>query len=371
MDPNLETNPPESGTPPETPAVDDTDTMAAMDRGIEAATETPAETVEPTVPQAGEEGAAPEAVKPEGEAPPEVAKTPEELAAEAKGAEEIKPDAETEKEISDLKLKDKSADRFRELSSEVKAAAPVMSALKEAGIPVEQLPSALQAASNHREWVQQVVDTGASPERYADSLQLLSLVTKAQNGDHASAEAALQQLAPLCAEIAKLTGREVPGLFDPLEAHADLLAEVQAGDMSKKAALEVVRARQLAANTQQQTTQRQQTEQATLAAQAGVNALIAIDNEFKALDKDYARKRPILDGIVQSIRETLPPEKWGEATRKAYARIALPAPAPFPQQTVAVGHVPLRPTGARANLQPEFDNPMDAMDAGIAAAGLA
>lgn len=348
---------------PET--VDDTDTMAAMDRGIEAATETPAETVEPTVPQAGEDE--PEAATPEAETAPEAAK-PEEPAEPAKD-EAPKPDADTEKEITDLKLKDKSADRFRELSSEVKAAAPVMAAIKEAGIPVEQLPSALQAASNHKEWVQQVVDTGATPEQYADSLHLLSLVAKAQQGDHASAEAALQALAPLVADIAKLTGREVPGVYDPIDAHADLKAAIESGDMTKKAALEVARSRQVVANTTQQSTQRQQSEQATRAAQAGVNDLIAIDAELKASDADYARKRPILDGIVQSIRETLPPAQWGAATRRAYARIQLPAaPAPVQQAAPAVGHVPLRPTGTRANLQPEFENPMDAMEAGIAAA---
>lgn len=345
MDPNETETPevPEDETPEATPE-------AEMMRGIEEATETVTE----------QEEVAPESE----EAAPEAG-----LEAEPtdKPADKPVPDADAEKEIGDLKLKDRAAERFRELSGDVKVAAPVMAAIKDAGIPVEQLPSALKAASDHREWVQQVVDTGASPEQYADSLHLLSLVSKAQQGDHASAEAALQALAPLVADIAKLTGREVPGLHDPLDAHADLQDAMGRGDITREFALETARARQLAANTTQQATQRQQAEQVTQAQQAGLNALVAIDAEFNATDADYARKRPILNGVVQSIRETLPPAQWEAATRRAYASIQVPA-APA-ANLPAVGHVPLRPTGSRApNLQPEFTDPHEAMMAGIAAA---
>lgn len=363
MDPNTEV------VTPEVP--EDETPEAAILRGAADATEQPAEAVEPTAPQAGEEVA--EVVKtPEELAAEAATKTPEEVAAEAAKVEPEapKPDPDTEKEVADLNLKGRTADRFRELSGEVKAAAPVMEAIKAANIPIEQLPSALKAASDHREWVQQVVDTGASPEDYADSLHLLSLVSRAREGDNASAEAALQALAPIVADIARLTGREVPGLFNPIDAHPDLKDAVEVGDMTHKAALEVVRARQLTANTQQQNTQRQQAYAQSQAAQQGVNDLIAIDAEFKASDADYARKRPILNGIVQTIRETLPPGQWATATRKAYAAIQLPAAAPAPvvRATPPVGHVPLRPTGSRANLQPDFDDPMAAMMAGIQAA---
>lgn len=377
MDPNAS---PTTNT--ETPPVEEETIEAAIERGIEAATEQPAEAGEPPASQAG-------AV----DKPAEVAKTPEELAAEAKANEgrtpeqiateaaakakadeAAQPDADTEKEISDLGIKHaKTAERFRELTTEVKAAAPVMAAIKDAGIPVEQLPSALKAASDHREWVQMVVDTGASPEQYRTSLDLLALVSKAQQGDQAAANAALQALDPLVAEMAQWAGRDVASKVDPLDAHPDLKDLVAAGDMPRAVALETVRLRRVAENTKQQTTQREQTEAHTQAAQGGINDLIAIDAEFKASDADYARKRPILHGIVQSIRETLPPNQWGAATRKAYAGIVLPpvAAAQSERQEAAVGHVPLRPTGSRANLQPDFDNAADAMDAGIAAASAA
>lgn len=358
----------ETATPqpqqPETPAADDADLMAAMDRGIEAATETPAEPATAA----------------------EVARTPEELAAEAAGktpeqsAEEaaakakadaaLKPDTETEKEITELGIKNaRTAERFRELTGEVKASAPVMAAIKESGIPIEQLPSALKAASDHREWVQMVVDTGANGEQYAESLEMLALVTRAKQGDPEAAEAALASMAPVLTELAKVAGREVPGVFDPIDAHPDLKEAVEEGDMTRKAALEVVRARQVTASTRQQAELRTQADVAARAMQAGVNDLIVIDAEFLAQEgAGYVSKRPILNGIVQTIRETLPPSQWGAATRRAYAAIHLPA-TPVVANTPAPGHVPLRPIGSRANLQPEFDDPMAALEAGIAAAG--
>lgn len=342
--------------PTETPTPETTENEtpeAAIMRGAAEEAEAPAEVVEPDAPQAAEEAKLDEAAA-------GIEATPEEA--------QPKPDQDTEKEVADLNLKGRTADRFRELSGGVKTAAPVLEAIKAANIPIEQLPSALKAASDHREWVQQVVDTGASPEEYADSLHLLSLVSKARAGDNASAEAALQALAPIVADIAKLTGREVAGLYDPLDAHPDLKEAVQFGEMKQEFALETARLRQSTARTQERQQVDQQVRQQTQAAQQGVNDLIAIDAEFTASDADYARKRPILNGIVQTIRETLPPGQWAVATRKAYSAIQLPAAAPVTPAAPAVGHVPLRPTGSRTNLQPDFDNPMDAMMAGIAAA---
>lgn len=374
MDPTTET----PNTENTEPAIDENDPIAAMERGIEAASEAPAEPVEPAAPQAGEGEAPAEGAKPEGEAPAAegapAAKAPEELAADAaaKAAEEAaKPDADTEKEVDDLKLKGKSADRFRELSSEVKAAAPVMAAIKEAGITPEQLPTVFKAANDHKEWVGLVAQTGLTPDEYGALIFDYGAASKrAAAGDMEAAKSCYEKAVEEARGWAQLLGIESP-IYDPLEAHQDLKDAIDDGDMTRKAALEVARSRQVTAAVEQRSAQEREATQATTTAQQGLNDLIAIDAEFKASDADYARKRPILNGIVATIRQTLPPTQWAQATRNAYKGIVLPPvqSAPPPQaQTPAAGHVPLRPTGTRANLQPDFDNPMDAMEAGIAAA---
>jgi hypothetical protein len=349
---------PDTQTPPE-PQDTEAEIAASMAEGIAVATPAP---VEPVVEAAAKPDADPAATP---IAAP-VATDP------AKVVDPITPpvDAETEKEIIELGLKEKATARFRELTGVAKDYAPIKDALDKAGFKAEQMPQIMQSAKDHSEWVGMVADTGATPEQYGESLDVLRFVTQARGGDHAAAESALQILAPICAEIAKLTGREVPGVFDPLEAHADLKDAVDNGDMERKFALETAALRSQNVSRQRADTTRNEQTQSVQATETGRVALNTLGAELSAADPaGYAAKAPYLIAMVQEIKASRPPAQWADATRRAYANLPAPAVAPVATPLPAIGHVPLRPTGSRPNVtQSAFDDPEEAMRAGIAAA---
>lgn len=328
-----------------------------MDEGIEAATEpAPEPAAEPAVaPVPGSN----EALAAEQETPPPAADAAPE------------PDADTEKEITDLGIKnDKTAARFRELTAEVKALAPIKAELEKAGIKdVAELPALVRAAKDGTDLVAMVQETGASPDQFGMTLDYLGLITKAGQGDRAAAEKAFEVVGKEYAELAKALGKELPGVYDPLAEHADLSAAIEAGDMTRKAALEVVAARN-ATKLQGVARERQQAEaQTTQAQQAaltqGRDSLNALEAELMAADPQYAAKRPALVAKVAEIRQQFPPAQWAAAARLAYQGIVVAAPAAPAKPAPG----PMRPGGPRPAIAPAvFDDPDAALDAGIAAA---
>lgn len=281
------------------------------------------------------------------------------------------PDAETEAEIASLGLKDKTAERFRTLSGQVKELAPIRDALKAAGIEdVARLPDLVQRASVGEDMVKMVTETGTTPEQYGMALDYLGLVSKASRGDMTAAGQAYEVMSKELAVLAQMLGKEVPGVHDPLAAHADLLAEVQAGDLPRARALEIASTRAQGQFTSSAQRQQQEQEQAAQQAeQAGIDWLVKFDAKAKTQDPNYLAKRPALHEAVAEIRRTLHPSKWPEATALAYANIAAPAPvAAAPAATAAPAQPrpgPMRPSGPRPAMAPAFDNPLDALNFGI------
>lgn len=329
---------------------------AAMDKGVEEAT--------PEVAPAADE-AKPEAV-------PGAEPTQAEKDAAAAEAAKVEPDKEVEAEITGLGLKEKAAARFRELTAEVKELAPIRAQLEAAGIKdVAEIPVLAKRAKDGADLVQMVTDTGATAEQFGMQLDYMSLLQKVNTGDIAAAEKAYAMAMGEAEALAKILGKEVPGVHDPLAAHADLLADIEAGDLTRKRALEIAAQRQretvaTAARTNAEATrtlteaqQRAQTE----AIETGKAALQAFDERAAVTDPHYAAKRPILNDAVVEIRKKHPPHLWASETALAYAAIPNPAPAPAPKPPIG----PVRPTGPRpAMAQAAFDDPFAAMDAAIA-----
>ena len=85
----------------------------------------------------------------------------------------------------------------------------------------------------------------------------------------------------------------------------------------------------------------------------------------------------ILHALVTNIRQTLPPAQWPDAVRRAYASIPAPAAPP----AAPAGTVPNAPRvkmgtvaqpgsgGTGASMVQQFTDPMQALEAGLAAAG--
>lgn len=370
-------------TEPDTTPTDlTTDALSALDAGIAAADAeeapaaeaAPADTAPPadaTTPPADDPNAAPPAdgqppAQPQEGAPPADGQPP--AAADA----QPQPDAETEAEIASLGLKDKTAERFRTLASEVKELAPIRDALKAAGIEdVAKLPELVQRSKVGEDMVQMVVETGMNSDQYGMLLDYGGLIAKATNGDMKAAADAFEMITKEIAPLAKLLGREVPGFHDPLAGHSDLQAKVASGDLPRDSALEIAGQRDRMAYTGSVERQRTESQQAaTQAEQQGIDWLKRFDAEMAQEDPSYAAKRPQLSEAVRQIREQYHPSEWAQRTALAYARIQAPvaaAPPPAaPAQPATPRPGPMRPSGPRPAMAPQaFDNPMDALNFGI------
>ncbi|WP_099604491.1 hypothetical protein [Stenotrophomonas maltophilia] len=367
--------------PDTTPTGQPVDVMAALDAGIAAAdAETaPAADAVPAdsapaanadAPPADDPNAAPPAdgqppAQPQEGAPPADGQPP----AAADG--EQQPDADTEAEITALGLKEKSAERFRGMAAEIKELAPLREAMKAAGIEdVARLPDLVQRSKVGEDMVQMVVETGASAEQYGMALDYLGLIGKAQQGDLVAAEKAYEVMGKEYAALAKMLGKEAPGIHDPLAGHADLQAKVASGDLPRDSALEIAGQRDRTAYTGSVERQRVESQQAAeQAEQRGIDWLKRFDAEMAQEDPSYAAKRPQLSEAVRQIREQYHPSEWAQRTALAYARIQAPVAAAAPATPAAPAQPrpgPMRPSGPRPAMDPTtFASPMDALEYGI------
>jgi hypothetical protein len=331
--------------------------LAAMDEGVAAET-----------PEPSEELAAPEADPVPG-TPEAAAKDAADAEAAKLAAEKPAPDEATEAEIKTLGLKEgKSSERFREMAGEIKALAPVKEALAKAGITdPAQLPVIVQRATDYAELIGMVQETKATPEQYGMALDYLKTVNAAMAGDRKAAEHAYTMMQGEMAELAKMLGKEVPGINDPLTAHPDLQQQVADNALSKAAALEIVQLRHARAldDTRRSTEDGQRSQQQAL--ENGVQSLNQLGNTLQANDPDYERKLPFLLPTLQIIKQTLPPAQWVQATQNAYLQIpAMPAPVAPPAAKPTPG--PVRGGTLRPAVRPVTDDPMAALEMGIAAA---
>lgn len=303
---------------------------------------------------------------------PEVEEPPADLDGEdAPATDAVEPEPEAaapdpvDAEIADLKLGERSAKRFRELSESEKSLAPIREAAEKAGVKLEDLPSVFERARERDEFVQMVSSTGATPEQFGKLLDYQSSITAAAAGDIKAAEAAFEMLLPEVQALAKLLGKDVAGIADPLADHADLQADVEDGVMSRERALELARARTQGTLQQSTREQHEQVQRAEAEKAQGVDWLNRFDAHMGANDPAYAAKRPVLLAFVETIGATLPPSKWPEAVQQYYARIPAPPPAPAPRPTPG----PMRSRPSPAVMTPEtFDSPLAAFEHGLSTA---
>ncbi|WP_313416027.1 hypothetical protein [Stenotrophomonas sp.] len=371
-----------AAAPDTTPTDQAADVMAALDAGIAAAdaeAAPAADAVPADAAPAADADAPPEddpnaAPPADGQAPaqPEEGAPPTDGQPPAATDDQPQPDAETEEEITALGLKEKSAERFRGMAAEIKQSRATIDALKAAGIEdVAKLPELVQRSKVGEDMVQMVVETGASPEQYGMALDYLGLIGKAQQGDLVAAEKAYEVMGKEYAALAKMLGKEAPGIHDPLANHQDLRAEVEAGDLLRARAVEIAGQRDRAAYTGNVERQRTESQQAAeQAEQRGIDWLKRFDAEMAQEDPSYVAKRPQLNDAVRQIREQYHPSEWAQRTALAYARIQAPvAAAPAvaaPAAPVQPRPGPVRPSGPRPAMDPTtFASPMDALEYGI------
>lgn len=286
-----------------------------------------------------------------------------------KDGEEPKPpekDEATEKEIADRGLKGDTAERFREMAGKIRDMAPMKEALEAAGVKsLDDVPLLVKRAEGFDGLTKMIQDTGADSEQFGKTLGYLEVINLAARGDKAAGERAWEMYMSEGRELAALLGKELPGVHDPLEAHADLKEEVEKGDLTRARAIEMAQAR--ASESRRAEAERAQAEQAAQqdARAQGIASINALDKNWIASDPHYSVKRPILGQMVAEIKAAYPASEWAAKTQRAYESLAAlqsqPAAAPPVEKPPAGGR---RPTGPRAG-EPtpgNFKTPEDALD---------
>lgn len=366
---------PPPGGEPEKPAAEPT-----LEEGLAdaLADPKPAETPEAKAAREKAEADAAAAADPN-KAKPDGEKTEEEKAAEA-------AKAAVEKDITDLGLKDKAAERFRDLSATKAEYEPIKAVMAEVGIQdAAQLKAMAADALAGYEILDRVTATGADHIQYGMALNYLDAANKALGGDMKAAEACYNWMAEEMKTWAGMLGKDAPS-FDPLEAHPDLQADLDDGLISRDRALELARTRnaskraeeQRQADTQRQTQQTQADEARDAAINTAREALNKLGPELAASDpggvEAYKAKGPAIRALVQQVVADNPnnPEVWVQKVAMGYLRI--PAPTAAPPAGGGQGNSALRPqddqgalrsSGPTGPLIPDFESPEAAMAAAM------
>lgn len=270
---------------------------------------------------------------------------------------DARPEAvkDADAEIEELKLSERGAARFREMSGEIRE---LKTALESAGIKdVASLPQAIERAKAADDMIAMVMDTGATAEQYGETLDYLKLVNAAKRGDVDSANRAFAVIEREYHGLAKALGKRVDGV-DPLADHADLRAKIGSGALDEDDALEIARLRANQAAQKQYLEQAQQQAQQDQGVESGRSALAAWDQHMLANDPHYVSKRDALSQQVAVIRAQLPPDKWLAATQQLYAAL----PTFTPPQTSKPAPGPVRPGRVTPPLSRQFEDPMDAIN---------
>lgn len=393
MDPNEKDAVPVEGGNEEANPVDvQAEALAAFDEGVSLADEAPA----PPAPAGDDDGAngdeggsgdgagaggEPEAAGDDGaNGKPAAAgeETDEERAARELAERESAAKAEDDTAVKELGLRGKAEQRFRDLSGQVRELSQKLEQV--GGEEVLELVTGLggkaglervvQDAQAQHEWDRSMATIGCTPEQFGQAMGFL----KAVNSDD---PVVLKQARDnLLAEIAHLDGRlgEKTERHNPLDAHADLKAKVQRGDLDEEDALEIARLRAGGQKAQQQTEQQRQQAEAAQAQEQGTASLRQLGAALKQRDGEsvFTAKMAMITQALNAALPDLPPAQWAKHAQVLYDSIPAPRPAaaaPAPR----VGKGPVRQSnatvGSAGGAHPNVPkDPWSAFDQGVAEA---
>lgn len=278
------------------------------------------------------------------------------------------PDPETDKEVQDLRLKGRAEARFRELTGQVKELTPLRETLAKHQITdPAKIETVIQDAARAQEWEDTVIASTATPEQFSSALNVI----KAMNADDPKLQnIAFDVLIEQISALGRRLGRDVPGLVDPLADHTDLQTEVANGDISRERALEIARQRAVLAATEAREGARSTQQESQTAIQQAIGEVATLSDTLKASDPDFERKLALLQPTLDIIRETVPPAQWRAKIERAYQ--SLPKLPPLAAATAAatkprvpVSHMPVRPTGTSAGMQPKPRSDLEAFQMGM------
>lgn len=325
---------PPADTPPETPPAD-----------------TPPQDPKPDEPKSDEP------------APPA---TPEEAAAKAE-ADAAAADAE---EARGLGFKNqKGVEAYQNVKKEAREATRKFDELNLR--VTEELQPRAEAFTNFRNHMESI---GCKPEQFGLAV---SMIDAFNSGDPKKLTAVAEELEGQLRQVREKLGLSTEPGRELYESDPELAAEVTAGDLTVARANELARVRRLsAANTAHETAaaaRAREEADRTAADEAARNTAIdqaatdldALGKRLHALEPEvFKHKIPTVLEKFMLVRDQTPPAKWESKLREIYDN----EPGPPARKAAPVGHVPLRATGTPGGASPVSTTPLDALNAGIAAA---
>jgi len=175
-----------------------------------------------------------------------------------------------------------------------------------------------QVTAERDDMLRYVTETGATPEQYAQTLNILRAVN---SNDPAQQEVAFQALAAEAQRLGALLGKTLPGA-SPLAGHPDLEASVQAGDITPQHAQEIALARNKDAIAKRDAEMQRTLQANTVAKQQSDAALDAFQAECLANDPHWPQKRAILVASLKDVMARTPYPERAAVFKSAYQRLS-------------------------------------------------
>lgn len=231
-----------------------------------------------------------------------------------------------------------------------------------------------KATADRDELISIVQDTGASPEQFGEALNLLKRLNSTAPKDQ---EAALDYLLKAAEEMSRRVGRPMPGV-NMLKDHADLMADVQNGTITRARAEEIAAARE-SRKAQDRHAEAARTAGAqTQAVEDGKSKLTVLGQELAARDglPLYNAKAEKLIPALKPTLSKADPTLWPAIFRAAYEAIPAEAfrPKPAPAAPAANGgggvpaNQPLRSRTPAGGQQKAPSSMLDAVNQALAGA---
>jgi hypothetical protein len=208
--------------------------------------------------------------------------------------------------------------------------------------------------------------TGMNPQQYGEVLSFMQLFN---SGDPKQQETALGLIENIADRLASLLGKERT-VSDPLKGHADLIAAVAQGQMTRAWAGQMASARrQQTTRSEIETTARTTQDSQNAYVQEKETARVDMNKweiETAAKDPQFKLLAPKIVKEMQKDLQTIPPKEWLPRFQQAY-RVAKAAAGPVRSTTngqFVKGSVPAsQPLRARSSAAGGAGAPKTALDA--------
>lgn len=316
-----------------------------FERGVEAAKDIPAGTIDDFTPKPVEKPAEPAATVEPQDPPkdPKEGEQPQDPPAAKDDDEKGRADAEaaavaaTEKEADELSLKGKARERFTAMSSRIRELETERTTREEV-----VLPELARRAKQAEEWENSIASTGAEPEQFA---RVMSYLYAANKGTIEQKKLAYAALNDELKWMAQQIGVKADG-YNPLDEFPDLKAKVESGAMDEEDALAWAADRKAKAAAAAAPTAPAATH--GNAPTPGLDALAQLGAELRARDGDrFKTNIALLAPALKLIQAKFPEEEWAEQARLAYEALPKPQAKPKPATPAPA---PVRPGGGAAHM---------------------